>query len=275
MADDIRVVYSDLDGTMVGPRGCFFRAADNEYTVEPARALVQMHQAGIALVLVSGRSLTALQEACDIFGAEGFIGELGGIVGDARGRLVEVEVQRGDMPSGMEGTPVEAMRRGGVLEMLQERWPGRLQLHDPWHEDHQVDLLLRGDVSIPEAEKLLADNGFGWLRLCENGVLRPGVQFEGLETEVVRFYHLLPAGISKAAGVATDLRRRGLTAANAVAIGDSPSDLEMAAYVGRMFMVANGAAAYTPAPNVTLTTAAMGLGWVEAVRYAVSAAANA
>jgi hydroxymethylpyrimidine pyrophosphatase-like HAD family hydrolase len=277
MPADIRVVYSDLDGTMVGPRGCFFRSADLAYTAEPARALVEMHEAGIALVLVSGRSLAALREASEIFGAEGFIGELGGIVGDARGRLIEVEVLRGAMPADIAGTPVEAMRRGGVLELLQSRWPGRLQLHDPWHEDHQVDLLLRGDVPIPDAEKLLADNGFGWLRLCDNGLMRAGVHFDGLETEVIRFYHLVPDGISKAAGVATDLRRRGLTAANAIAIGDSTSDLDMANHVGRLFMVANGASAYRSSAyatedNVTLTDGAMGLGWVDAVRYAVAAA---
>jgi hypothetical protein len=39
-------------------------------------------------------------------------------------------------------------------------------------------------------------------------------------------------------------------------------------------MVANGASAYTPADHVTLTEGAMGLGWVEAVRYAVAAAAR-
>jgi predicted mannosyl-3-phosphoglycerate phosphatase (HAD superfamily) len=151
-----------------------------------------------------------------------------------------------------------------------------LQLHDPWHEDHQVDLLLRGDIDIAAAEKLLADNGFDWLRLRDNGMLRPGLHFDGLDTDVIRFYHLLPDGISKAAAVETDLAHRGLTAANAIAIGDSPSDLEMAAQVHRMFMVANGATAYrasaeTAGGNVTLTNGAMGSGWVEAVRYAVSA----
>jgi hydroxymethylpyrimidine pyrophosphatase-like HAD family hydrolase len=270
MPADIRVVYSDLDGTMVGPRGCFFRGSDLAYTAEPARALVEMHEARIALVLVSGRSLAALREASEIFGAEGFIGELGGIVGDARGRLIEVEVLRGAMPADIAGTPVEAMRRGGVLELLQSRWPGRLQLHDPWHEDHQVDLLLRGDVPVDAADELLARNGLGWLRLHDNGVMPPGRRFDGLDADPVRFYHLLPAGISKAVALEADLRRRGLKAANAIAIGDSVSDMGMAAHVGRLFLVANGESAYTPADNVTLTEASMGLGWVEAIRYAVA-----
>lgn len=270
MCADIRVVYSDLDGTMVGPRGCFFRSPDVGYTLEPATALVELHEADIALVLVSGRSLVALREIGDVFGAEGFIGELGGIVGDCRGRVIEVDVLRGAMPEDIEGTPVEAMLRVGVLELLQERWPRRLQLHDPWHDGHQVDLLLRGDVPVAEANALLADNGFGWVRLHDNGVMRPGHTFDGLDTETIRFYHLLPDGISKAIAIEADLRRRGLRREQAIAIGDSLSDMEMAAHVGRLFMVANGHAAYTPAGNVVLTKGAMGEGWAEAVRYAVA-----
>lgn len=268
MSADIRVVYSDLDGTMVGPNGCFFRGADRSITAEPAAALVDMHRAGLALVLVSGRSHASLREAGDIFGADGFIGELGGIVAHEGGH--QIEVMRGAMPPDIDGTPVDAMHRGRVLEMLQDRWPGRVQLHDPWHEDHLVDLLLRGDLPVDEADALLAHHGFGWLRLHDNGVMPPDRRFDGLHVDPIRYYHLLPAGITKAVAIESDLRRRGLRAANAIAIGDSLSDLQMATQVGRMFLVANGAAAYTPADNVVLTEGAMGLGWVEAIRYAVT-----
>lgn len=271
MCAEIRVVYSDLDGTMVGPGGCFFRTDDQAFTVAPAMALVELHQAGIALVLVSGRSLTSLREAGDIFGADGCIGELGGIVARHDGQ--GVEVLRGAMPAGLAGTPVEAMRRANVLQLLQERWPARLQLHDPWHEDHQVDLLLRGNVPVEQADALLAASGFDWLRLRDNGVLAPGRRFEGLDADPIHFYHLLPSGISKARAIETDLRRRGLTGANAVAIGDSHIDMEMAAQVSRLFIVANGAGAFTPAANITLTEGAMGLGWASAIRYAVAQAA--
>lgn len=162
------------------------------------------------------------------------------------------------------------MRRGGVFELLQARWPGRLQLHDPWHEDHLVDLLLRGDVPVAEADDLLARNGFGWLRLNDNGVMPPGRSFDGLDVEPIRYYHLLPHGITKAVAIEADLTRRGLDRAHAIAIGDSLSDMEMAPHVAKLFIVANGASAYTPGENVVLTSGSMGAGWVEAVRYAVA-----
>jgi hypothetical protein len=46
--------------------------------------------------------------------------------------------------------------------------------------------------------------------------------------------------------------------------------MAMAPYVGRLFIVANGASAYTPADNIVLTSGALGIGWAEAVRYAVA-----
>ena len=44
------ILYSDLDGTMVGPGGCFVRAADGSTTLDPTHALVALHDAGVSLV---------------------------------------------------------------------------------------------------------------------------------------------------------------------------------------------------------------------------------
>jgi hydroxymethylpyrimidine pyrophosphatase-like HAD family hydrolase len=87
-----------------------------------------------------------------------------------------------------------------------------------------------------------------------------------------RVYHLMPRGISKGAAIAWDLERRGLTPEDAVAIGDSVSDLDMAPAVGRLWITANGAAVdgmvgrIEAVPNVSVTDAAMGQGWAQAVR---------
>jgi hydroxymethylpyrimidine pyrophosphatase-like HAD family hydrolase len=82
----------------------------------------------------------------------------------------------------------------------------------------------------------------------------------------------MPRGISKGAAIAWDLRRRGLDPTDAVAIGDSVSDLEMAPAVGRLWITANGAAVpgmaalLSTVPNVSVTQAPMGEGWAEAIR---------
>ena len=75
-----RIVYTDLDGTMVGPRGSFWHTADRELTAHPATALLELHRAGVPLVLVSGRTFEQVVEAARIFAADGAIAELGATI---------------------------------------------------------------------------------------------------------------------------------------------------------------------------------------------------
>lgn len=275
----VRVVYSDLDGTMVGPGGSFFRTEDAALTLEPARALVELHGAGIALVLVSGRTRPQLLEAGRVFGADGFIAELGAVIGWDGGR--RCEVLPGEMPPAYEGTPVEVMDSLGVVTRLLDRYAGRLEYHSPWHLGHEVDVMLRGRVDVAEAESWLADEGLGWLRLRDNGVL-PARRSTSLDPAAVpaHVYHLMPAGVSKGRAVAHDLVRRGLGPVDALAIGDSASDLDMAAYVGSLWLTANGARhehmrELLGVPgNVRVAAGAVGLGWAQAVRSAVASAAG-
>ena len=269
----VRVVYTDLDGTMVGPRGNFFAAPDRTPTLTPAQALLELHRAGVALVLVSGRTRAQLVEAGRIFGADGFVAELGAVVGWGHGRWAQV--LSGAMPAAYEGrAPLEVMTAAGLPRALFDRWPGRLQWHAPWHAGHEADAMLRGRVDVAEVDAWLAGQGWDWLRLRDNGVL-PERDWPGLLPGPTHVYHLMPDGLSKGAAVGWDLRRRGLSAADAVAIGDSASDLGMAAYTGRMWVVANGAAvphmpplidaARAAGQDVRVTAEPLGLGWAEAV----------
>jgi hypothetical protein len=65
-----------------------------------------------------------------------------------------------------------------------------------------------------------------------------------------------------------------------VAVGDSLSDLDMANYVRRFFLVSNGAEvrsirqAAEALPNVTICSGPLGFGWAEAARYCVGGMAE-
>lgn len=268
----VSIVYSDLDGTMVGPRGCFWLDADQDLTDEPSNALLDLHRAGIQLVLVSGRTRAQLVEAGRIFGADGFIAELGSVVVWSGWR--EHRVFPGEMPTSFDGqTPFTVLADLGIPEALFAQYPGRLEWHAPWHLGHEVDAMLRGSVDVVEAEAWLGAQGWGWLTLRDNGTLpigrSTGLSPEGLPAHV---YHLMPRGVSKGMAVAWDLRRRGLSPDQAIAIGDSISDLEMAGSVSRLWLTANGLAdpevtAQAGAlPNVSICDAAVGLGWAQAIR---------
>ena len=86
-------------------------------------------------------------------------------------------------------------------------------------------------------------------------------------------YHLVPRGVTKSGAIAADLEARGLGPEDAVAIGDSASDLEMASAVGTLVLVANaldspgvlGALETSAFDNVVRTRGRRGDGWVELI----------
>jgi phosphoglycolate phosphatase len=256
-----QIVYTDLDGTLLGPGGSLFAAPEGGVTARAAEALAAVHRAGVALVPVSGRAEVRVREAARLLGADGFIAELGGITVHGDEVVRDYGAYRG------RATPHQAMARSGAVAVLLEAWAGRLEPHAPWaHDGREVSMLLRGQVDPEEVGVVLDRTGYGWLRLHDNGVLRRS--FPGLAVDQVHVYNLLPRGVTKASAVAADLARRGLTPGEAVAVGDSRSDLELAPHVAAVFVVRNGATALeggTTPENVYLTDAAYGDGFAEAV----------
>ncbi len=256
------VLFSDVDGTLVGRGGSLLADLDGRPSLAAAEALVAASQAGLEVVLVSGRTRAQLFEACRLLGLRDAIAELGAVL--LLGR--EAELRWGACPRDLGATPAAALVRSGASAALLDAFPGRLEPHTPWTEGRQGTVLLRGQVAVAEADKVLAAAGFGWARLRDNGRLRG--DYPHLGDGETHAYHLAPAGVSKAAAAAAYLARRGLATSQAAAVGDAPADLEVGAVTGMMFLVANGAWAATegdPGVPVVVTPSPAGAGWAEAV----------
>lgn len=266
------IVYTDLDGTMLGRGGSLLHTAAGELTMDPVNAIADLHRANVPLVLVSGRTRAQLVQDAGLVAADGFICELGALVSWDHGRCTELLA--GDAPPPLTRCPDD------VLEQLLERYDGVLDLYDPWHIGHEVDILLRGrGADAAEVEAWLASIGYGWLRMRDNGVLPEAAAGAKLRGEgSVHVFHLMPGGISKGKALAWDLQRRGIDPADAIACGDSASDLTMAPYVGRFFLMANGARHPHMAPlieqhdNITVTEGWCGAGFAEAVQSLLATA---
>ncbi len=256
------LLLSDVDGTLVGRDGSLLADLDGKPTLATAEALVAAHQAGLEVVLVSGRTAEQLRETGRLIGTRDAIAELGTVL--VRGR--EVEVVWGEAPRDLGASPAEALERSGTLALVLEAFAGRLEPHTPWHLGRRGTFLLRGQADVAEADALLAGHGLSWARLLDNGRLRGA--YPHLGPGPAHAYHLLPAGVNKAGTAAVYLAGRGLDPAQAAAIGDSPADLQLAGVVGAMFLVANGAWAAglgDPATPVIVTPSPAGQGWAEAV----------
>ena len=258
-------VYTDLDGTLLGSGASLFRDAEGAFSMAQARALEACGRAGVEVVIMSGRREPQVAEAARLMGQSSYIYE----AGCAFAIEGETTLMTGDMGPTEEGTIYEQIEQRGIPKMLFEHFEGRLEYHAPWHHGRVLSHLFRGKVDVAEANALLAERGDDDLRLLDNGAIgRPMPTVEGR----THAYHLVPRLVSKAAAVTAHARARGYDPAECIAVGDSVEDLEVAAAVGRFFVVANGPerdaglrAALPAWDNVTVTEGAMGDGFYEAV----------
>lgn len=263
-----KVLYTDLDGTLLGRGASLLRDRDGAPSIDAAAAVVQLNAAGLKVVICSGRNAKQLVEVSRLLGWDDFIAELGCVRSLDRGARRVLDV--GDWPDGARlpgESPYDAIVRIGAIDALTAAFPGLIEYHDPWHLDREVTHVLRGNVPLGPAQAEL-DRLPLPVTLVDNGIIHPPRHTLDGVTEV-HAYHLAPAGISKQRTIAADLADRGLTAADALAIGDSAADIEMADAVGLMVTVRNGlddAALVERArgrANVAATRGSNGTGWRE------------
>ena len=233
----LRALYVDLDGTLLGPGASLLTAADGSFSIEGVRALQACSRAGVEVVIYSGRKQSSVFEAARLIGTSAYIFELGcGLILDG-----ELEwLTDGLEPSAEAGTIYDQIEASGAPAVLLEHFAGRLEPHTPWSALRDVSHLFRGDVGLAEAAAVLEAAGLSWLRLVDNGVIpeaRPLGIMPGLE--IVRAYHLIPAGSSKARAVARHMQARGYPRSDCIAAGDSREDIETADVVGTFWLMAN------------------------------------
>jgi hydroxymethylpyrimidine pyrophosphatase-like HAD family hydrolase len=266
----MRCLYVDLDGTLLGPDASLLTGADGRFSLLGARALEACARADVEVVIYSGRKQTSVFEAARLIGSRAYIFELG------CGLMLDGELEwltDGVVPSAEAGTIYDQIDASGAPALLLERYGDRLEPHTPWSKLRDVSHLFRGDVPLDEVASLLDGAGLGWLRLVDNGVIpeaRPLGIMPGLD--IVRAYHLIPAGSSKARAVARHMQARGYPRAECVAAGDSREDVSTAEVVGAFWLMAN-ALERDPAleaeaarrPGVRVASEGFGAGVYEAV----------
>jgi hydroxymethylpyrimidine pyrophosphatase-like HAD family hydrolase len=271
---NVRVIYTDLDGTMLGRGASFFHGPEGEPTFEPAEMLLAAASAGIDVVPVSGRSLFGLVRDARLLGLSTVIAEMGALLAYDTGR--EIVHAFGPTPGEDGEMPVRTMERTGTIDLLLSTYAGRLELHEPWTAWRDCTQIFRGLVDVAEADALLERQGHGWAALVDNGLLSGPQPALGLGAREAHVYHLVPRGTTKGSAVALDRERRGFTLESCLAIGDATADLEIAPHVAVLAIVRD-AAEQDPEllrlaiarDNVYFTPRPMNLGWADALRAVV------
>lgn len=263
----LKVIYTDVDGTLLGPIGCMIRDHNFSYTIEPVKALIRALEGGIDVVLVSGRNKQQLRETARILGLRNYIAELGTetvydlgdeIIRDYGAMRVE------------EGTLYQAFEESGVIDFLFHKYSGRLELHLPWSLERDCTPLLRGYIEVEEVNKVLIDNGFSQMEIVDNGSIPK--HMTDLDIESLRAYHIMPKGVSKQGAVEKDLRRRNIDRKEAVSMGDAVADTFLSKVTGACFIMKNGLLGneqmietLESEQNIFLSDGLLGAGWAKVV----------
>lgn len=233
MSTPLRALYVDLDNTLLGAGASLLLDGEANVTALGVRAIEAALRADAEVIVVTGRRQAEAREAARLLGARSYLFESGSaVVLDGEEHWLTGEFQPG------EPTIHEQVAATGAPNLLLAAYHDRLEHHDPWHRGREVSHLFRGLVDTAAATSLLARQGHGDLRLLDNG-RAPGSYptLDGLEQ--VRVYHLLPAGASKADGVAFHRAARDYAREETIAVGDSPEDLACATEVDHLWLVAN------------------------------------
>jgi hydroxymethylpyrimidine pyrophosphatase-like HAD family hydrolase len=229
----LRCLYVDLDGTLLGRGASLLHDGEGAFTTIGVRALEACARAEVEVVLYSGRRRAQVFEDSRLIGSRSYIFEAGaGLVLDG-----ELHWLTGDLVPSGELTIFDQIAAMGAPQLLLERYPGRLEYHEPWHVDREVSHLFRGLVDPFEAEAALSEAGISGLRLVDNGTISYHPTLPDIEHP--RAYHLVPGEASKARAVAAHTQARGYAREEVIAAGDSREDMGAAEAVGTFWLVRN------------------------------------
>lgn len=264
-----RVLYTDLDGTLLGLGGSLFAGDGGVASPVTAEAIARVNAAGLEVVICTGRNRIQTAEISRLLGWRGHIAELGCVIVPDRGADPIYYIGSWDQDMLRPGeTPFEAIERVGALTTLQHEFPGLIENHAPYHLNREATHVLRGHLDCRRAQQAL-DRLDLPVEIVDNGIIHP-LHTTLVELDEIHAYHLIPAGVTKHGAVASDRARRELAREDTWSIGDSPSDLRMAEETALGVLVANAlddagvvAAAHT-ADNIVATRGRRGMGWAEA-----------
>jgi hypothetical protein len=269
LAPKVKVIYTDVDGTLLGPKGCLFLTADNQLTLVPAQAIISCHLNHFDVVLISGRRSKQLHGDARIFGFNNWIAEMGCQIVYRLGEVTILNI--GDFEVS-EGNVWQTIKASGAPKLLLNHYARRLEYHTPWSEGRECSHVFRGLIDVQEANELLRSEGYLNLKVVDNGVIHRTSPQLSADLPEIHAYHLLPKASSKASAVRKDRELRGIPKEATIAIGDAESDLELAPEVGALFLVRNALTDYSKLAekikaysNVFVTRELMGLGWAEVI----------
>jgi Cof subfamily protein (haloacid dehalogenase superfamily) len=234
-----RLVATDLDGTLVRD--------DRSISAHTAGVLRRIADAGIAVVLVTGRPIRWLHHVYDQLTVRPLaVCANGAVVYDPVGDVVVHAVSLSPAALTEAGNRLRAAVPGVLFAV--ERDGGRQMRHEPefpvgpWEVNHEsVAPTSFAELVTRPAHKLLVRAG---AQSPDEFTALVGTTLAGIaeatNSSSSGVVEVSAAGVTKASGLAWVAESLGVAARDVVAFGDMPNDLPMLAWAGRGVAMANG-----------------------------------
>lgn len=234
-----RLIATDLDGTLL--------CAGGTVSDRTAAALAAAERAGIQVVFVTGRPPRWMEQLSPHMGGHGVaICSNGGAI---------VDVRRGEL---LETFPLAVEDALGVVSALKAELPGTAFAFE-WpggfaREPEYEVLMWESDKEHPvaPAEELIVGGTVDgvYKLLAMHPELEPdtflakaraavGELAEITRSSPIALLEISARGVTKASTLASWCREQGIDRSEVVAFGDMPNDLEMLAWAGNSYAVAN------------------------------------
>jgi len=269
--EDLKVIYTDLDGTLLNHKGCLLRDENGEYYLEAVKQLEKIAKKSLDIVLVSGRNKAQLRFNAQIISAKNYIAELGCELVHDLGRKVYTTFDKRKISYDITYGGKDLL---DITKMLKEKFPGKIDSNIEWSKYRSSTALFFGDIDLRAANRLLEKSGYRGLHLVDNGF--SSLVKLNLDVKKLHIYNLIPSGVNKSSGIKLDKKIRKFSTENCIALGDSAEDLKMADEVLFFFLMRNGLehkeeilSKLHEYDNVYVTKRSMNRGWAEVIEYLV------
>ena len=269
LSGNLKVIYTDLDGTLLNDRGCLIKDSQNSFFYENVKLLSKVEKNGWDIVLVSGRSRLQLRYNAMLIGLKNYISELGCEMVYDLGKKVYATFNT-------ENFNYEITKGGKdlvkIIRIFKDAFPGKIESHIEWSMGRNYNALFVGEIDLDFANILLKENGYEGAVLADNGFSK---MFDtSLDVKHVKIYNLVPKDVDKSSGIRIDKKIRKTSSINCIALGDSVEDLKMAKEVSAFFLMRDSLDNNPQIKdllinydNIYITEEKMNRGWFEVIKY--------
>jgi len=268
---DLKVIYTDLDGTLFNDRGCLIKDDGGNYYFDAVRLLPAVAKKNWDMVLASGRNKSILKYNAQIIGLKNYISELGAEVIYNLGEKAYTTFNRQEMKYDLTYGGKDLIE---IINLFKSSFPGRIESRMDWSRYRTYNALFFGEIDLNRANKLLEEEGYEKLVMVDNGLSA----LEDLDLDIKRLhiYNLKLRGVNKARGVRFDKKIRNFSTDSCIALGDSREDLKMADEVKYFFLMRNALEhkeiildEFKRHNNIYISDGDMNKGWAEVIGYLV------